>query len=335
MGEKLTFCEKCRKDVKYNVTDVILKNKLKGDIYEYDGKKAICSDCGMDVYVAEIEDANLKSLYDVYREKNGIIALDKLLEIPSKYNIGKRPLSLLLGWGEMTFSRYCEGDMPTKQYSDMLLRIYDDPVYYLEVLEENKESLKSETSFEKSKKATTELLGAQNTAFSKIEDVIGYLLCKCEDITPLALQKAIYYIQGFYYAFTGKFMISEDCEAWVHGPVYKDIYLKYSSFKYDPINSINSNGECGDFKFTNSEKMIIDSVIKNLCCYSGKILEKFTHSELPWLKTRGDLPILTASDRIIQKELIGDYFVAVKNKYNMLDPSDIEDYAKKMFEKIK
>lgn len=81
--------------------------------------------------------------------------------------------------------------------------------------------------------------------------------------------------------------------------------------------------------------MIIDSVIKNLCCYSGKILEKFTHAELPWLKTRGDLPVLTASDRIIQKELIGDYFVAVKNKYNMLDPSDIEDYAKKMFEKIK
>ena len=45
-----------------------------------------------------------------------------------------------------------------------------------------------------------------------------YLLYKCEDITPLALQKALYYVQGFYYAFEGRFLFDEDCEAWVHGP---------------------------------------------------------------------------------------------------------------------
>jgi len=64
--------------------------------------------------------------------------LEKILEIPQKYNIGKRPISLLLGWGEMTFTRYCDGDMPTKQYSDVLQRIYDDPAFYLSLLEENK-----------------------------------------------------------------------------------------------------------------------------------------------------------------------------------------------------
>jgi hypothetical protein len=82
-------------------------------------------------------------LYDVYRQNNGIISLEKILEIPRKYNIGKRPLSLLLGWGEMTFSKYCEGDMPTKQYSNILLKIYDDPAYYKELLEKNKDNLKS------------------------------------------------------------------------------------------------------------------------------------------------------------------------------------------------
>ena len=72
---------------------------------------------------------------------------------------------------------------------------------------------------------------------------------------------------------------------------------------------------------TDSEKAIIDSVIQNFCCYSGKILERFTHSEMPWLKTRSNLPADAHSNRIISKEPIGEYFTAVKQKYNMLVPN--------------
>lgn len=160
---------------------------------------------------------------------------------------------------------------------------------------------------------------------------MDYLICRCEDITPLALQKVLYYIQGFYYAFLEEFLIPDECEAWVHGPVYSDVYFKYSSYKCDPIKIELS---CDDSKFTGYEKTIIDSIVKNLCCYSGKTLERFTHLEAPWLKTRGDLPASVASTKIIPKKLIGEYFVAVKERYEMLDPSDIEIYAKRMFEKI-
>ena len=90
-------------------------------------KEAFCAECGSHIYVAEISDTNLRALYDVYRQANGIIALAMIREIPMKYAIGKRPLSLLLGWGEQTFSRYYDGDMPTKQYSDILVRIYNEP----------------------------------------------------------------------------------------------------------------------------------------------------------------------------------------------------------------
>lgn len=89
-----------------------MKGTLKGEEYSYTGKKATCAQGCTEVYVAEIEDENLKILYDAYRQKNGVISLEKILEIPEKYNIGKRPLSLLLGWGEMTFTRYYEGDVP-------------------------------------------------------------------------------------------------------------------------------------------------------------------------------------------------------------------------------
>lgn len=218
--------------------------------------------------------------------------------------------------------------MPTKQYSGVLQRIYDEPAFYLSLLEENKGNLKSQIAYEKSKRATVEFLVGQKTAACKVDEVIDYLVFQCEDITPLALQKALYYIQGFYYAFMDSFLFTEDCEAWVHGPVYREIYNRYSAYRFDPIEG---NDQFDGSVFADPEKAIIDSVIRNLCCYSGKILERFTHSEMPWLNARGNLPANTHSNRTISKEAIGEYFTAVKQKYNMLTPNDIETYAQVMF----
>lgn len=328
MNGKEIFCEECRRDVEYEVTSVKKIEALKGEEYEYIGKEATCKECNSELFVPYIEDENLKLLYDSYRQKNDLISLEKIIEIPQKYNIGKRPLSLLLGWGEMTFSRYCDGYLPTSQYSEVLKKIYDEPSYYMQLLESNKENLKSKISYEKSKKTVKEILGEKDYSKSKIDLVIKYLLYRCEDVTPLALQKILYYVQGFFYAFEEEFIFEEDCEAWVHGPVYREIYYKYSNYRFDPIDGVLNFDES---KFTTSEKTIIDSVIKNLCCYSGKTLEKLTHMETPWIKTRDGLPIDAHSNDIISKELIGKYFSAVKNKFCMLTPGDIEVYVKKVF----
>lgn len=328
MNPKKIFCEECRKDIKYITTTIPMLGTIKDKEYHYIGQKASCAECGSQIFVPEISDFNLQALYDVYRKENGIISLEQIREIPEKYSIGKRPLSLLLGWGEQTFSRYTDGDIPTKQYSDILIRIYNEPEFYSELLEAKKGNLKSALSYEKSRKAVDALLSAKVSVNSKINNVIQYLLNQCEDITPLALQKALYYIQGFYFAFYKTFLFTEDCQAWVHGPVYKNIYIQYKNYRFDPIEQKN---ELETFKFSSGEKAIYDSVINNICCYSGKVLERFTHNESPWLVTRGNLPITEPSNRVIKKSLIGDYFDTVKNKYNMLNPSDIKEYAQVMF----
>jgi len=331
MNTKKTFCEECRSDVTYAISSVKLTGSIKAKTYHYMGKEARCADCGAPVFVPEISDFNLKTLYDVYRKENGIVPLETIRAIPEKYAIGKRPLSLLLGWGEQTLSRYCDGDMPTRQYSDILIRIWEDPGFYSSLLEENKKNLKSKLTYEKSRKAVDSLLSGHENTETKINTVIRYLLNQCEDITPLALQKALYYIQGFYYAFYQTFLFPEDCQAWVHGPVYRDIYSRYRDYRFDPIErpvDFDTN------VFSSGEIAVFDSVINHLCCYSGKVLESFTHNESPWLKTRGNLPAKASSERTIDKELIGEYFSAVKTKYNMMNPSDIKAYARDMFLQI-
>ena len=330
MTEK-TFCEECRNDVEYTTASVPMTGTIKGKAYHYTGTEARCADCGNLVFVPEISDDILRSLYNVFREENGIVSLDVICAIPEKYDIGKRPLSLLLGWGELTFSRYCDGDIPTRQYSDILQRIYNEPQFYSELLEANKANLKSQRTYEKTRRAVDALLSVDAPSNSKINTVIQYLLYQCEDITPLALQKALYYIQGFHFAFYRTFLFPEDCQAWTHGPVYRDIYFRYRDYRFDPIEKTTTFDTS---VFSASEKAICDSVINNLCCYSGKILERFTHNEAPWLTTRGDLPDSAPSDRIIEKSVIGAYFDAVKAKYNMVNPRDIKDYAQDMFHQI-
>lgn len=328
---RVVFCPECRQDVRFMIREKHDSAELKGEIYEFISKVAYCDDCEAEVYVPEIEDENLKALYDAYRQRHNIISLEDIQSIPEKYNIGKRPLSLLLGWGEQTFSRYFDGDIPSKQYSEKLKQVLTDPDYYLSLLESGKENLKSEKAYEKSKTATESLLNISATQQSKLDLVVEYLLSQCQDITHLSLQKALYYVQGFYKAFFGRFLFEEDCEAWVHGPVYRDIYRRYSGHCYNPIDSV----EVPDISsMPAEEKILLDSIVRHICCYSGKTLESFTHVETPWISTRGNLPTDASTDRVIPKQIIGEYFASVKDKYLMLTPANIKDYAQDMFSKM-
>jgi len=97
----------------------------------------------------EYHDSNLQSLYDEYRHRNNLISPEMVLDILEMYCIGKRPLSLLLGWGEQTVSRYIDGHIPSKQYSDELIKIYNEPEYFYSLLEQNKGNLASPLAYKK------------------------------------------------------------------------------------------------------------------------------------------------------------------------------------------
>lgn len=331
MEAQRTFCEECRRDVEYRLERYRAKETLRGEEYYYPAKRAACAECGSEVYVAAIADENLQSFRDAYRRQNGLISVEGITEILRKYDIGKRPLSKLLGWGEMTLSRYLDGDMPTRQYSDVLQQINRDVGYYISLLEQYRDRL-TDAAYRKSRRACEKLLGGHTGDQSKLDAVIAYILSQCEETTPLALQRMLYYAQGFFYAFAGSFLFDQDCEAWVHGPVYPVVYHRYSHLGYAPIEEHDATGVVN---LTEMEKAILDSVIRNFGCYSGKILERFTHSETPWLETRGDLPAEAPSNRKIDKDTIGRYFTAVKEKYQMLTPGDIESYARAMFERAR
>ena len=152
------------------------------------------------------------------------------------------------------------------------------------------------------------------------------------EITPLALQKLLYFAQGFQKAFNDEFIFKEDCEAWAHGPVYRDVYYKYRVYGYNPIEERELLFD--DISLTETEKELLDFIVLYFGCYSGKVLEDMTHSEEPWRAARRGLKDGESSDRIIEKTEIESYFINVKEKYRMLNLIDIKDYSKDLFSKL-
>lgn len=226
------FCEKCNNLVKYEIKEINDNIEIKGKKYNYKRLIGYCKNCGEEISSNEINDENLNRIDRVYRNEENIITTEEINRILNKYKIGKKPLSKLLGWGEVTLIRYLNGDVPSKIYSEQLYKILNNEKYMDMLIEENK-NLITERAYNNVKEAIRKL-GDEKSKISiqtEIEMIAEYIIAIGKEITPLALQKILYYAQGFYKAFFGKFLFEDDCQAWVHGPVYVKIYEKYKDFK--------------------------------------------------------------------------------------------------------
>jgi len=69
-----------------------------------------------------------------------------------RYEIGKKPLSRLLGWGDTTVMRYLDGVEPNREFAAKIECYAENPWEYANLLEENKEKL-TDTAYRKTKKA--------------------------------------------------------------------------------------------------------------------------------------------------------------------------------------
>lgn len=61
-----TFCAECRAGVDYYCRDEDVTTTIMGRKCSYTEKRAICADCGAEVFVPKIEDENLRVFYEAY-----------------------------------------------------------------------------------------------------------------------------------------------------------------------------------------------------------------------------------------------------------------------------
>lgn len=329
--ENTAFCIACGAKKTYTVKSRREDITVRGTCFSYVEQTAYCESCGEEVYIPEINDLNVQAREDAYREAAGLITVSQINEILEKYHIGAGPLAVVMGFGEVTISRYLGGQLPSRTNSELLQGVrksYKKMAYYLHM---NGEKI-SKIAYAKCSQAIEEL----NKIYSseKIETVTRYMLSKDEDITPMALQKILYYAQAFYKAFYDKPLFTNRCEAWTHGPVYRDVYLKYRDFGYDPIKLPNLEFNIEESGLTSVEISFLDAIIDAFGRYSGSTLRNMTHKEQPWLEARGSLLPKDKCSNLINNRTIDTYFKKVVEEYKMVNPCDISRYSSNMVGRI-
>jgi uncharacterized phage-associated protein len=270
----------------------------------------------------------MKLIDEQYRSTEGLVSVDDINRLMTIYNIGKAPLSMALGFGEITITRYLSGQIPSKEYSDVIKKVLYRPDYMIKLLNENAEKI-GQTAYKKAIKAA-EQIKEMFCMSDKMLLTISYIFEQMQEVTPLALQKILYFIQGIYMVMFDKPLYKEDCMAWVHGPVYEDVYNLFKDFKFNPIEDNRFAIFKNRFEeLDDNEKMVIDLVVNTFGKYSGKVLENITHNEDPWKDMRNDYEPLQPSREIISKEEIKKYFSNVANSYGIDSEEKLNKYIQR------
>jgi len=135
-------------------------------------------------------------------------------------------------------------------------------------------------------------------------DIVPHFLKQSEKsveslITPLKLQKLLYYAQAWSLVFRGEALFYEDIEAWVHGPVIPPVYQRYKHHGYNLIPQENL------FSVLTSDEMdVLNTVWVSYGKQSAKSLEELTHFEYPWVKAREGLRANQLSNKKISMALL-------------------------------
>lgn len=102
------------------------------------------------------------------------------------------------------------------------------------------------------------------------------------DITPMKLQKLIYFIYKQYYKDTHCSLFSERFEVWKYGPVVRSVYDEFREYKSNAIMNYyidKDNTVLVGNEENQAFKNAIDTVWKKYKLYDGMVLSELTHRQ--------------------------------------------------------
>ncbi len=130
---------------------------------------------------------------------------------------------------------------------------------------------------------------------------------KGDTISPLKLQKLVYYAQAWHLSIFDTPLFEESIEAWVHGPVIPSVYERFKdTTMYSSINVDAIEFEQTDF-FDGTRDLLFE-VNAIYGEHTASYLEELTHSETPWKEARKGVALYQKSNNLISPKSMVDYY---------------------------
>jgi len=294
---------------------------------EYEETYKIDPKTGEEIFDRDVEIENDIKLYDLYKKEKGLLTIAEIQNIRKKYGMNQKEFAVSIGVGEITVHRFENGSIQTDA-TDAIMRLSSDPDNMNDLLEKTRANFSAEI-YQNFQQKINELRNLKKHCIAKYDSsefknltikqydvniIADALINKynnqydllskkynimesinSEYITPLKLQKLLYYVQSITLQIFGKPAFKNKIFAWTHGPVVEEIYQIYKKQGKTPINSKKNIKDIGI-----AFDKILDVVIKSYGQIEAVRLISLTHEEDPWKNT--------ARGEEISLEKIKEYF---------------------------
>jgi len=323
MEEKVILCPMCKKHpaiIKSEKATTIIKDTA----VEYEEVVYFCSTLGEndeDAYFIppKVMDENLLRARNAYRQIKGLLTSDEIVEFRKKFDLSQVELARLLGWGDVTISRYESKAIQDSTYDNELRLIMENPIMMLKMLEKNESAFESDryTAIRAkiSEFITDTFIKRQNLlnyyalysqpciengytvlSIDKLEQVINYFASKISDLKKVLLMKLLWYSDALSFkknhiAITGLVYIHKPMGALPLGHEnimnLSGIHVEEETpenFDYS-IYHILPNDKADFSNLSVKEIEILDKVIHQFGSYNGKRIAKYMHQEYAYQHT--------------------------------------------------
>ena len=275
---------------------------IKGEEVEYEETFCFCENGDgeeKEFTTGKMENRNLLNARNAYRRKHGLLTSDEIVKIREKYGLSQVDLAKLLGWGEITISRYESKAIQDEAYDNMLRIIMDNPLAVYEFFRKNCNAFTGEKraaikekimtnldsygrEYLKRKALETDYVKYQNPSdangnqllnIDKLESVISYFASKISDLYKVKLMKMLWYADSFSYKMTGTAMTGL---VYCHDNMGA---LPIGHYRIVGLENVNLREEEGyeytKYRFLYNEKLDMSSLDANDICILDKVVEKF------------------------------------------------------------
>jgi len=309
-------CPECGKTSEWEIISREEEFNVKREAIQVCVELLKCPECGV-----EFEDMNSEKdpyalAYEEYRKRKGMVFPAQIVEFRKKYNLTQKELSSLLGFGDISLSRYENGSLQDEVH-DQLLKFVMEKQNLLNLIKQKPDVLPRDKKIEISDRLEKEITIAttiENYFANGIPSIItGNKLFDLSKVVNLF--KAFTYPNGVYKSKLLKLFFYADFSCFKSNN-YSITGLKYAHLPYGPVPDqydfllgamqkidneivadIQTIGEYigEEFKstnppesnaFTNEEMKAILDVNNHFREFSAKQIEDFSHDEKGYKETK-------------------------------------------------
>lgn len=311
------YCPFCDSEHDIIIKESISECLIKDEKVEYTEKNYYCEKYDEEFADGELIDQNLQTARDQYRIKHHLLTSNEIRDIRDKYKLSQADLSLILGWGEITITRYETKEIQNENYDTTLRNIKDNPYKLYDYFMINKEKFTNKKqsiilkkifsvapNIDETNKYIEEILhkkhfsikeidrGNQEIKFDRILAVIKTLIDRGIELYKTKFAKLLWYVDIINYKNNNQSITGLAYFHMSYGacPLGLDLILDSKSILIEEIEEneyvkyLIKDVET-DYKLTEKELNSIDIVINKFNSFSSREIVEYMHKEKAYIET--------------------------------------------------